>query len=184
MIYFTAATTYTYPLDVKIRDNAAYGLILTQGHGKSCLPLPSLPWVPPSESTTLQESSKRSFQVDAYWIAQGVEHVGECIPVVRSDDEMSTWYEHAFYFQQWLLQRLQPLGHTYSKNKMKATGLKRKILYVGNLERHSFCQPRLLGPYPRRRNHLWHGINRFHEETTLGQRNRGQALCASHLSRA
>src|SRR5216117_3967362 len=49
---------------------------------------------------------------------------------------------------------------------------------------HSLCQPRLLGPNPRRRNHLWHGINRFHGETTLGQCNRGQAMRASYLQHA
>ena len=97
---------------------------------------------------------------------------------------MSPRPEHTFYFPQWLLQRPQPLGHTDDKNKIEPASFKRKILYVGNLERHSLCQPRLLGPNPRRRNHLWHGINRFHGETTLGQCNRGQAMRASYLQHA
>src|SRR5213080_3339807 len=63
---------------------------------------------------------------------------------------MSPRPEHTFYFPQWLLQRPQPLGHTDDKNKIEPASFKRKILYVGNLQRHSLCQPRLLGPNPRR----------------------------------
>src|SRR5216117_3967363 len=119
--------------------------------------------------------AERGFSVEA------VDAVPEMISAARIRAQesglaqrMSPRPEHTFYFPQWLLQRPQPLGHTDDKNKIEPASFKRKILYVGNLERHSLCQPRLLGPNPRRRNHLWHGINRFHGETTLGQCNRGQ----------